>query len=474
MKKRNENLLFICSLTVFIAVRIFYLFKTGFIIDGDEAVFGLMAKRISELKDFPIFMWKAHYGGTFSCYILAALYKVFSVNQYSLKLLMVLWETLAVFFFSLIFNRKRFYIPLFFAFLSPLILNFSTSFLGYVESILFGFMLLYLFKKVLNKGNKYLYFFTGFLNGFGLYSHPVFVPWFFASLYFIIKQNILKDSNKRIYIEFGFLAGFLPFIYYNIIHPFASVLRLGGRLVSKSSVDVHQYLLNLLGAFNISFGYNIIVLFVLLLILIHYHKSLKKNIIYDVILFLFIVSFAGFLISFEGSYSKARYLYPFYYSFVALSVIAFYHLYDIKKYFAVLFLSVYLFLGAVSFSKLGIDASSRNYNELISFLYRKDIKYCYSNYWISYPLMFYSDEKVTASPRLTDPAGFYDRAPDITDTVKKEQNKCLIFDDSMETYRNMLLRKLKLMNISYNEYYVSDKFDVFVFKYNGNDIDFLV
>jgi hypothetical protein len=80
-------------------VRIVFIFTLELPVDSDEAVFGLMTKYIFDGKDYPIFVWKAHYVGTVSCYISALLWKIFGVSNYILRYTMITWEIVGIIFF---------------------------------------------------------------------------------------------------------------------------------------------------------------------------------------------------------------------------------------------------------------------------------------------------------------------------------------------------------------------------------------
>jgi len=66
--------LFIFMIVAGVALRILMVLQTVQL-DGDSAVFALMAKYIYELKEFPIFIWNAHYAGALPSYLGAFLFK---------------------------------------------------------------------------------------------------------------------------------------------------------------------------------------------------------------------------------------------------------------------------------------------------------------------------------------------------------------------------------------------------------------
>jgi len=60
--------------------------------DGDGAVYLLMAKHIAELKEFPLYMWLNHYGGTLSEYLAAACFRGFGVSLWAGRLPGLVWS----------------------------------------------------------------------------------------------------------------------------------------------------------------------------------------------------------------------------------------------------------------------------------------------------------------------------------------------------------------------------------------------
>lgn len=54
--------------------------------NSDESTMGLMAVHIASLKDFPIFIWGQNYMGAFEAYLGAALFHIFGVSVFTLRL----------------------------------------------------------------------------------------------------------------------------------------------------------------------------------------------------------------------------------------------------------------------------------------------------------------------------------------------------------------------------------------------------
>ncbi len=466
---KNHNCLFVLSIVLFVFIRIIFLFRNGFILNGDEAVFGLMAKNIMECKEFPLFVLLAHYGGTSSCYILALLYKFFGVNHYLIKFLMVFYETLAVFLFSLVFGKnKRFFVFLFFSFIPGYFVDISLSFIGYVETIIFGFCVLFVHKNIISS-KKWLI--IGFLNGLGIYLQPIFLPFFILTIIILILDKTYEDFKRRIFLEIGFLLGLFPLIYYNILNPFATFLRLGSRFISHSLFDFKSYFYSLFHCLLSNLNWFLLPLFLTLAFSFFYHKKLKDDGNYKVLLIMSLISLVLFFPVFKGWGANFRYLYPFIYSLVAFECFLFIKMLEFDRKIAFLYFFISIFSGFISFVKY--KKVIFDYPALTRFLIEKNIEYCYSNYWTSYPLMFYSNNKIISSPRLGDPSGFYDRTPLYFNIVSSVDDKCIIIpQDLKDKYGKRVIEKISRLNLKVKFYKIKE-FEIIKFNYNGSDYNFL-
>lgn len=461
------NLLFI--LVIF--TRVFYILITEAQLDGDEAVFGLMAKRVAEGKDFPIFVWKAHYCGTVSVYICAVLYKIFGVSPYINKIVMVCWEIFGLAVMALLFKNAAVYvIPAIFMFLPSETLRFIIFSGYYGETFALAMLSFYFTKKMIGSEHVGILipFLAGFVNGFGVYHQPLFLVYFLTILFIWMKHKILLKSERRVFIEIGFILGLLPLIIYNLIHPLATFRRLLSRMLTFSTaqkITLNSVVAAMEYMFDKNIYFYLILSFVALLVV-------KREMLKKFFTVLFVISFIGFILNFGGIPARGRYLLPFFYSMMGLIILLCIQLMHTKKILGVILLVLTIIINAISFSNI-LRFQKTDYLKIILFLQKKNIKYAYSNYWIGYPVTFYSNERIIVSPRLSDPSGYHDRYPIYTELVQREKNKCLIFDKSLQNVKNKIVTKLKILKIKFVDYKVDDNFSVLVFEHSNDDKQFL-
>lgn len=458
--KRESKTLFLISFLVFILFRAYFLIKRDFPFNADEAVFGVMAKYILEGKEFPLFLWGNHYAGTISSYLIAFLFKIFGFNPAFLKIVALFWEACGVFFFSLLFNYPfRILLPLL------LILPHSPTYLliSYIECFAIGACVFYLNKLVSEKDKSFLYLFLiGFLNGFGVYHQPIYIPFFITSLILLFRYKVLGYFKKRIAFELGFLFGFSPFILYNLQNSFASIRRLGGMFLgfSHSTTELFGDIIN-------TFGFPLTLLVILSFVMLIRRFRYEKDFLVDVAVIFFVVSlFFLALVKF----SKPRYTFPFIYaSFLVVGTFVWF----IKEKYRWLVSSLLVFNSIYKFATFHLSFKSPSYNEVVDLLRSHKIKYGYSDYWTAYPITFLTNEDIIISPRLNDKSGFYDRTPHYYDKVKESERKCFIFSDRMEIEYKRFMDKLSLKKIAYEEYSIKD-YKIVILKCRCDDSELLL
>jgi hypothetical protein len=131
-------------------LRLAWIFAPGGGLDGDEAVFGLMALHILDGRDYPIFCWGVHYADAVVSYIAAAGYQIFGISGAVLKSATLPFAVgyLAVTYglVRIVFDDRTARIALLLAAIPPALpLDFSVKTTGgYPEPLCFGGLVLLL------------------------------------------------------------------------------------------------------------------------------------------------------------------------------------------------------------------------------------------------------------------------------------------------------------------------------------------
>ncbi|MBN1106659.1 MAG: hypothetical protein JXL84_24870 [Deltaproteobacteria bacterium] len=215
----------------------------GRFLSGDEAVLGLMALKISQGMDFPIFFWKAHYSGPLAGYLAAPLYFFLKPSVFALWVPAVVLHLLFASGVFLLVRRMwndQAALAAGLCVALPFDLFPYAALCGYTESLSFAPWILLLIcrpqglaDKILSRGHAAL---AGLLSGFVLWVSPVSIPLVFTSLVYVGRRY----GSEALRIMFSCtLVGLVPFFIYNIIHPGASVLRL---LARPASLDKAAFL----------------------------------------------------------------------------------------------------------------------------------------------------------------------------------------------------------------------------------------
>ena len=93
MKKVRISLYTKCAVVIIALAMLLRIVLTALgwpVTNSDESTMGLMAVHIASFKDFPIFFWGQNYMGAFEAYLAAALFHVFGVSVFTLRLVTML------------------------------------------------------------------------------------------------------------------------------------------------------------------------------------------------------------------------------------------------------------------------------------------------------------------------------------------------------------------------------------------------
>jgi hypothetical protein len=457
-KIRSTRLFVLAVIIIGLAMRAFYILKYA-MLDSDTAVFALMAKHILELKEFPIYMWKAHYAGTLSCYLGALLFKVFgvSITVYSLvKVILACFLVLSNFILARETLDRRGYIAGLLLIVMPSAWTIRYSLLeGLSEVLIFGSLLLWLsmrWNKAEARQGVMFCPVMGLLTGLGLWAQPAFMPFAITAIaVFFIKDRRFIFSRGFIYFTAGFIVGYMPGIIYAVQYPGASFFRFAGRVLDldrsvlsapnmahiifskmawristiPSSLSSIPYLLSglagAIGAF--------IFLAALLWVIVKRELFSEKGRLSDLgILTLFVACFAIFFSVFVGR-GDPRYMLPL----AAVLPIFIGKLFsDIGARNLAISLAVVAIILLSNYYGTGRALAAQpehHYKELADWLGSKNIRYAYSDYWTAYPVVFESKEKVLVSPTLFSRT-YDERYPEYTDNIRGAGQGAFIIDKS--------------------------------------------
>ena len=418
-------------------------------VDGDIAVFALMAKYIYELKEFPIYMWGAHYAGTLPSYLGAFLFAVFGVSFVSYKAVGVIYSCIWIYLTWLLVRNESYtsesrFVALCVVLLPPLSILSMSVFVGgcYPETLIF-ITLLFLFLTKFNNQNfdvpPYYYAMFGFVSGFGFWVTPGVFPVLLTILivFFISDKKFFFKSLFLFFVS-GFIIGFLPAIIYNIQYPGASFFRMGGRILNldHNVLDSDNLTENVLKAalWRISMIpkslMNIPILFVqltgwpttiafaisLIVVVRKQWSIFLKDVNLNSIFLSYIICFVIFYTVLIGN-QATRYVVPLYAAYPILVVGALSMLQcKLKNCFLILIIvtlsfNIYNGVQAVASRK------DNGLNVLKEYLLSQDIRYGFSDYHTAFTLIFDSKEKLLISPTLYHPT-FDDRRPQYTHEVR--------------------------------------------------------
>lgn len=81
---------------VALVVRVVFLVRTGFVIDSDEAIVGLMGLHLTEGRDYPLFYYGQAYMGSFEALLVYIMFSFFGVSNWALKAAPLLFSLLLV------------------------------------------------------------------------------------------------------------------------------------------------------------------------------------------------------------------------------------------------------------------------------------------------------------------------------------------------------------------------------------------
>ena len=440
LRKHSEFLILTSLLLLAAALRLSLLNSLHFVVDGDEAIVGLMAKHINEGRALPTFYYGQHYMGSFEPIMVALLFKMFGTSAVALKLVPFFFSLLLI---PMIYELGRLCGGLAAARLAGLFAALAPSTMiewsgkargGFIELVCIGaatlILALHWRRSAQCSIDNVRTFLIGLLLGFGWWTNNQIIYFMLpVALVMLLGCKEFSDRSLSKFITllaktiaiglFGFVIGGAPFWLYNFTHEFAS-FGIFGRARLKD-LDEHifglfgQALPILLGArrfwqevdlFPYASLFTYILYSVMLLAFV-----LKTRLIYSiqtvlVLLFFCVVCGGVFVCSSFGWLSQApRYLLPMYvgiFPLAATAVIAWYRSFPALGILCgsgVLALNLASsFLGGQALPGEPIvfngERVARDHSELIGWLKQHNFSWVRTNYWIGYRLAFETDEAI--------------------------------------------------------------------------------
>jgi hypothetical protein len=430
-------------LIIGLVIRVDFLVAGGGVLDGDEAIIGLMAKHIKEGSSFPIFFYGQPYMGSIESYLAALIFGIFGVSGYGLLIVPTIISVLLI---PLVYVMARSFVgraAALFATLyvavppQPLIIWSIKARGGFIETVFIGAIVFLILAKAIRGERPPRPILLGFtlgvswwINFQALYliaiSAIVYLcltlncrlPYYTSRVGFMLRQIALGGG--------AFLVGSAPFWWYNFNNNFASF----GTFVAGGSSDRLGHLQGffsealpvLLGArrewsFDDVFPHSALLAYLLLFLILAVYlclrvgelgalltqRQLSKSSPLEILpLFGALVSLI-FILSSYGWLSQApRYLLPLYLSIPVLFGFA---VVNMNRYFAGVFAVAALSLNVSSLYMGGRaiggqpfvtegERVSVSHTELNKWLLDNNVTFVRTNYWIGYRVAFETEERV--------------------------------------------------------------------------------
>lgn len=444
-------------LGVALVVRLASISLLGDAMNGDEAVGALMALTIARGEQFPLVFWEAHYSGTLPFVLGAAAFRLVEPSVTALRIailpLGLVGIAAVVSAARALWGAKPALVGgLWLALGPPLLFAYSTQAMnGYPEVLAFGGLTLWLATQLRGRprtdaGGSWRWTAFGAVAGFGVYSLLFVLPLFVGALWALRRVRGAPSRRELASVAAGFVVGVSPFVIHNVIHPGASVIRLGARVfdVSRDEVARSSNLIVLAG--DKVGGY--------LLRLVESPATLMANIppalglpVWGAWVAIAVVVVAAvaargrargdfgvdllarcglltLLFVWVAELGAPRHLFPFY-LLVPLGIAALWaHASGWCRLVGGVGLVLILTNNVVATAR-DPSAGKPTVRELVAGLDARGVRFVYTDYAIAYPLVFLSRERIVASP-AAGPTNV-DRYPRYTRVVAASPSPAYVF-----------------------------------------------
>ena len=421
-------------------------------IDSDEAILGLMAKHILS-GEFPLITWVQPHGGTLEAYLNAPLYLLFKTSKLTVRLLPFMFSISFLVMSYLIgkeyFGKETGIVTASLTAISPVYLSIMGA-LGIsmnFPALLGSAVIIYIAHRVvcgnLTASRKVLLLIImGFVGGLTFWVHLIVIcALLSALLFFFINDRLFFIRRNFWVLTLSFIIGSSPLWVYNFNNNFATfrMIRSLGTAETLAKFKTcltftlpstwglriptyidNSYFIEIWQGFSISYAV-VCIMLIVLAIAVNFRRVIRPCTSREqlsagrkhlhgiwILLFFVLIDMAVFSRNSRSNSYSTRYLAL---TFIALIPIIAAGLVEVMKKTKPVF--VILFLSLISFHLAGNIILMRAWAEpgfpekylsipendkLISFLERKNIRYGYLNYWLSYPIVFRTDERIKISP----------------------------------------------------------------------------
>jgi 4-amino-4-deoxy-L-arabinose transferase-like glycosyltransferase len=458
----RKNILWIMSALVAGALlKALLVFVNVIPFNSDEAVVALMARHILR-GERPVFFYGQAYIGSLDAWLVAGGFWFFGQQVWVIRFIQIVLYLLVILTTAIlgrkIFGSWRVGIMAAWLMAIPVVnvtLYTTASLGGYAEALLIGNLLMLIgwqislgHERIKREIQLFLWFVWGLLAGFGIwafgftliYSIPVGI---YLILYAWSWSQKVSGSGKDffskiIFVLIGGMLGAVPWWVYALNHGFASLvweLR-GGAIAGVEKLpwlrQILQHTINfLLLGFTVIFGFRPpwsatwlvfpLIPFVLIFwgaVVIHALRSIRTSSNSREFLWVLTgipaVLIAAFIFTPFGADPSGRYFVPL---MVPAALFAGYFIHTLSNRYGskalglLIFIMIFNLLGIVQCALRDPPGITTQFYEptqidhsfdpaLIEFLNAHDEKRGYTNYWVTYPLAFLSQETLIFVPRL--------------------------------------------------------------------------
>lgn len=492
------------------------LFLNAFPFNSDEAIVGLMARHILA-GERPIFFYGQAYMGSLDAYLVALGFSIFGTEIWVIRLVQIALY-LGVLYSTYSISNKIFrnsLAPVFSLILMAIptvnqTLYTTVSLGGYGEALLLGnLVLLIVFtldekKDLENKSKKkptISLLILGFSTGLGLWANGLTLIYSIPSILFLFWRTIKAKKGNDIFrfiifIFIGFLIGSLPWWLYAIRNsPLALISELTGLAVAVESTTwvsrvinhlVNFFILGLPVIFGIRPPWSVTWLAIPLIPLVlsfwfsviycaFFRRIIKDSNDHKIYLLIGVVLtlMAGFIFTSFGADPSGRYFLPIQlilaiFAGGMLSKVTWGLNWKLLVVIGIVGFNLWSTLQCALKNPPGISTQfdqttviDHGYDEeLINFLIENGEYRGLSNYWVSYPLAFQSEEKLIFVPHLPYHQDLRytsrdDRYAPYTRLVQESKQIALITTNTPEV-DDLIRRTLKTSNIEWREEKIGD------------------